>query len=264
MSTLPPSTPTPRRGTQRASHLRHVSNGSSEGISRPHTAASNASTVQNDPVAVKLPTEKKCILWVHEEAFSKDDVILDLDLFPDVKPGELMGVLALKAEPGVRDFQDQPQTSRKDGDTLSTPMHRQRSNSNSESPGTVNGSVRRDSDIGKRYLFIAQTMSKEMKAKQPTLEISVAKHIADLFCLKHRSQVLVSTVSRPVPRAKETLITEIYRLMPILLLRLILSFRSKMSTSLALICGDWPSQSFPIRRCSKARRYCLLVASKPM
>jgi hypothetical protein len=260
MSAVPPSTPTPRRGTQQASHLRHVSNGSSEGISRPHTAASNASTVQHDPVAVKLPTERKCIIWVHEEAFSKDDVIFDLDLFPDVKPGELMGVLALKAEPGVRDFQDQPQTSKKDGDTLSTAMHRQRSNSGPESPSTVNGNARRDSDIGKRYLFIAQAMSKEMKSKQPSLEISVAKHIADLFCLKHRSQVLVSTVSEPISRATETLVTEICRLMLLLLLLPMLSFRSKMSTCLALICGDWRSQSFPIRQSSKARRYCLSVA----
>jgi DEP domain-containing protein 5 len=157
----------------------------------------------NDHIPVKLPTERKCILWIHEEAFSKDDVVLDLDLFPDVKPGELMSVANLKSESGIRGFQEKTQTSRKDVDTLSTTMQCQRSNSNSDSPSTVIGT----SDTGKRYLFIAQEMLKEMKVKQPSLEISVAKHIADLFSLKHRSQVLVSTVSALIIFLGDTALT---------------------------------------------------------
>ncbi|TVY56894.1 Vacuolar membrane-associated protein iml1 [Lachnellula cervina] len=190
MSVVPPITP--RRGIKGngKSHLRNVSNGSSQ---------SDTGTAHHDPIPVKLPTQRKCTLWVHEEAFSKDDVVLDLDLFPDVKPGELMDVVALKADSGVRDFQEVAQPSRKDGDSLSATMQRQRSNSNSDSPSTASGNhARRDSDIGKRYLFIAQEMSKEVKAKQSRFEISVAKHIADLFGLKHRSQVLVSTTDTAV------------------------------------------------------------------
>jgi hypothetical protein len=49
-------------------------------------------------------------------------------------------------------------------------------------------------DLGSRYLFIAKDMPKEMKVKQPSLEVSVAKHIADVFYLKHRSNVLLTTV----------------------------------------------------------------------
>lgn len=170
------------------SHLRHVSNGSA--------SSSNTGTVQHDPV--KLPTERKCILWVHEEAFSRQEIIVDLEIFPDVKPGDLLGVVALKAESGVVDFQNKAQTSRADGETLSAGMQRQRSNSNSDTHSTGTGTyARKDSDVGKRYLFTAQEMPKDMKLKQPSLEISVSKHIADLFSLKHRSQVLVSTVSVP-------------------------------------------------------------------
>jgi len=188
MSVAPPTTP--RRGIKGKSHLRNVSNGSSQ------STTSDTGTAQHDPIPVKLPTQRKCTLWVHEEAFSKDDVVLDLDLFPDVKPGELMDVGALKADSGVRDFQEAAQPSRKDGDSLSATMQRQRSNSNSDNPSTASGNhARRDSDFGKRYLFIAQEMPKEVKVKQARFEISVAKHIADLFGLKHRSQVLVSTVS---------------------------------------------------------------------
>ncbi|TVY94159.1 Vacuolar membrane-associated protein [Lachnellula willkommii] len=193
MSVVPPITP--RRGIKGKgkSHLRNVSNGSSQ------STTSDTGTAQHDPIPVKLPTQRKCTLWVHEEAFSKDDVVLDLDLFPDVKPGELMHVVALKADSGVRDFQEVAQPSRKDGDSLSATMQRQRSNSNSDSPSTASGNyARRDSDTGKRYLFIAQEMSKEVKAKQSRFEISVAKHIADLFGLKHRAQVLVSTTDTAV------------------------------------------------------------------
>ncbi|TVY37343.1 Vacuolar membrane-associated protein, partial [Lachnellula subtilissima] len=188
---VPPTTP--RRGTKGKSHLRNVSHGSSQ------STTSDTGTAQHDPIPVKLPTQRKCTLWVHEEAFSKDDVVLDLDLFPDVKPGALMDVGALKADSGVRDFQEAAQPSRKDGDSLSATMQRQRSSSNSDSPSTASGNHdRRDSDFGKRYLFIAQEMPKEVKAKQSRFEISVAKHIADLFGLKHRSQVLVSTTDTAV------------------------------------------------------------------
>ncbi|KAH7411256.1 vacuolar membrane-associated protein-like protein IML1 [Cadophora sp. MPI-SDFR-AT-0126] len=191
-----------RRNTQRASHLRQVSNGSSETtiMSRPTTAASDTGTIQHDPIPLKLTIERKCVLWVHDEAFSREDVVLNLDLFPEVKPGELMAVTALKTEPGVRDFQEKSQTGKRDSDTLSTSMQRERSSSNPKSPGTVNGSANRhgsdakhDPDLWNRYLFLARDMPKDMKAKQPNLEVSIAKHIADAFCLKSRSSVLLST-----------------------------------------------------------------------
>jgi DEP domain-containing protein 5 len=195
MAAVPPLTP--RRGTQRASHLREVSNGSSDIMynSRPVTAASNSETDQHDTVPVKLPVERICVLWNHDEGFSKEEVVINLDLFPDVKAGELLAVVALKTESVVRDFQEKPQTSKKDVDTLATAMQRERSNSNPRSPGPpIDNHTKHDVDHGKRYLFIARDMSKEMKAKAPNLEVSVAKHIADLFCLKHRSNVLITTV----------------------------------------------------------------------
>ncbi|KAE8450451.1 hypothetical protein EG329_006526 [Mollisiaceae sp. DMI_Dod_QoI] len=193
MAPIIPSTP--RRGTQRASHLHKVSNGSAEIMfnSRPVTA-SDANTLQQDLNTSKLRIERRCILWVHDEGFSKDEVVLNLDLFPDVKPGELMAILALKTDSGVRDFQDKAPSTKKEVETLATVMQRERSNSNPKSPGPANGTeAKHDVDFGNRYLFIAQDMPKEMKAKQPSLEVSVAKHIADVFCLKHRSNVLLTT-----------------------------------------------------------------------
>ncbi|RAL65769.1 hypothetical protein DID88_005434 [Monilinia fructigena] len=97
---------------------RQVSNGSSETgtafTSRPVTSNSSTGTVQHDPIPLKLPIERRCNLWTHDEAFSKEEVILNLDLFPDVKAGELMSIIALKTDSGLRDFQDKSTLNKQD------------------------------------------------------------------------------------------------------------------------------------------------------
>jgi hypothetical protein len=191
MSALPTSAP--RRGALRASHLRQVSNGSAESpfSNRRLTAASEAGTSQNDPHPTKPTVERRCIIWVHDEAFSKDEVVLNLDLFPDVKAGELMAIVALKTSSGVRDFQEKAQS---EADNLAAATSRDRSSSNPRNPTHANGEVKHDLDLGKRYLFVAKGMPKDLKSKNPALEISVSKYIADAFCFKHRSNVLLILV----------------------------------------------------------------------
>lgn len=124
-----------------------------------------------------------------------DEVVLNLSLFPDVKEGDAMAIVGLKMETSVRDFQENSQASMHESDKLSAGIRRDRSTSNPRSPvSAVLMEGKHDADLGKRYLFLARDMNKEMKAKHPSLEVSVAKHIADVFCLKHRSNVLLSTV----------------------------------------------------------------------
>ena len=159
------------------------------------TAASATVTVEHDPTPSKLPIERRCIIWVHNEGDFKDEVVLNLDLFPDVKPGELMAIVALTSDSGVRDFQDRVQAHKKESDSLGTAINPERSNSNTTSSNQVNGlDVLHDVDLGKRYLFLAKDMPIEIKLKQPNLEVSIAKHIADVFGLKHRSNVILTTV----------------------------------------------------------------------
>ncbi len=191
MAAVPPLTP--RRGTQ-PSHLRQVSNGSSSNIRPLSAAPSESGTVHRDPVPIKPPIERVCVLWNHDEGFFKDEVVINLDLFPDVKAGELLAIVALKTD--AREFQEKTQIPKKDVENLANALQRKRSNSNPHSPGRINDAhPKHDVDLGKRYLFIAKDMTKDMKAKQPTLQVSVAKPIADLFCLKNRSHVLITTVS---------------------------------------------------------------------
>ncbi|KAG9238483.1 vacuolar membrane-associated protein-like protein IML1 [Amylocarpus encephaloides] len=189
---------TARRGPQKVSHLRHVSTSSSSDTtsntsSRPVTSAGTAPE-QTATVPPKAPFERRCLLWHHDDPFSRDEVVLNLDLFPEVRAGELMAAGALKSDSGVRDFQENIQPVKCDGEALSAAMQRDRSSSNPNSPGGLNSThTSHCLDMEKRYLFIARDMSKEMKAKQPHLEISVTKHIADAFNLKPRSQVLITT-----------------------------------------------------------------------
>lgn len=196
MSPGPPPT-TPHRAAHRTSHLRQVSNSGSDTTynSRPVSINSDTGTIQHDPVPPKLPVERKCTLWVHDEGFSTDEVVLNLSLFPDVKEGDAVAIVGFKMENSVRDFQDKRQASMHESDTLSAAVARDRSTSNPRSPVAASlNEWKHDVDQGKRYLFLARDMTKEMKAKHPGLEVSVAKHIADVFCLKHRSNVLLSTV----------------------------------------------------------------------
>ncbi|OWP03142.1 vacuolar membrane-associated protein IML [Marssonina coronariae] len=195
-SAAPPLTA--RRGTQRASHLRQVSNGSSEetAASHPMIAGSDTGTVQREDLPLKTANEKRSVLWVHDEGFSKEEIVLNLDLVrPEVKVGSLMALTALKTDSGVREFKEKIQTS-KGSDNLGTTMERQRSSSNPGSPGADLGNTsdaKYEIDTWNRYLFIVKDMPKDMKAKHQGLEVSVAKHIADAFGLKHRSYVLLTT-----------------------------------------------------------------------
>jgi len=163
--------------------------------SRPATSASSTGTVQHDPAPLKIPVETRCTLWIHDESLSKEEVLLNLDLFPDVKAGELMAIIALKTDSGLRDLQEKTQPIRKDSDCLTVPVQRATSGSSPKVLDSNGTSSRHDLDFGKRYLFIAKDMPKDLKLRQPGLEISVYKHIADAFSLKHRSSVLLSTVS---------------------------------------------------------------------
>lgn len=196
MSSLLPLTP--RRGAQRVSHLRQVSNGSSENgtafTSRPVTSCSSTGTVQHDPTTLKIPVERRCNLWTHDESFSKDEVILNLDLFPDIKAGELMAIVALKTDSGFRDFPDKSTLNKPDIDSATASGQFGSYIWNQSGHEHRGQSFGHDVGFGKRYLFLAKDMPKDLKLKQPALEVSLAKPIADVFNLKHRSNVLLCTV----------------------------------------------------------------------
>jgi hypothetical protein len=208
--------------------------------------------------------ERRCNLWVHEESFSKNDVVLNLDLFPDVKPGDLMAIVSLKADLGVRDFQEKAHTPKKDADNLPATMRSERSNSNPKSPSQASGTdIRSEVELGRRCLFIVKPMSSEMKAKQPGLEVSVAKHIADIFHFKHRSNVLVTSVRHLCALFHYINSTnKCSRLILLVALLLMWKCPLRMNILHGLICGGWRSMNSATKPYSRAKKYCSWARSR--
>lgn len=197
---------TTRHGTHRASHLRQVSTSGSDTPynSRPATATSDTGTIQHDPTYAKV--ESKCVLWVHDDNFSKDEVVLNLSLFPDLREGDTIAITAIKQEPNLRDFQDRRQGSAHESDTLSVDVPRERSSSNPRSPVSASPKGCKHDNAGeRRYMFVARDMTREQKVKSPTLEISIAKNVADVFGFRHRASCVLSVVCSPALQNERSL-----------------------------------------------------------
>ena len=130
-----------------------------------------------------------CSLWVHDETFSREEVLFNPQAFGDigVKLGDFIEISALPGEsrePGGR--------SGRDGPDLKSESLRASSGSVKSNSATPNaGKVKRS-----RFLFIAKPLPPELKARHPNLQLSVTSNIANVFGFKNRSQVLLSLVER--------------------------------------------------------------------
>lgn len=166
----------PRRGPY-WSHLRQSSRtsldrASTESPASPRSASTH-STVRED---THRRTERICTITVND-GYSRDEVLLNLDrVGGDVKPGTLMAIAVLKGD------------SAKPSGGYGTASNKQSQDQNGSSDGDPES-------LGHRYIFVAQDMSKEMKARQPDVEVHVVKQIADAFGMKKGSQVLLTVVS---------------------------------------------------------------------
>jgi hypothetical protein len=185
-----PDISSPFRGPPRSSHLRQISNISTKTInslapnssaqgdySEPQDDTSNSEAVQPKHV------QRICTLWVHEDSFSREDVILNFALFPkgSMRAGDLAEIVALRSNSDVRDFQDAaPKNSRDTGAFEGSPIgagaERRRSPSN-----TLNLEENANkSQQSKRYVFIAKDMSSEQRLRQPNLQVGSPS--ADTMC----------------------------------------------------------------------------------
>lgn len=171
-----------RRQSQRRIPIRQASRHSSDFLTLtpddPSSPRSDStlSTVRGDHGRAR---ERYCTVTVND-GWSKDEVLLNFDLVGvEVVPGSLMAITALKGDTGRVAGHLVP-------NRLSSEYHKR----TKAKPISVH-----DQDlISSRYVFIAKDMAKEVKARQPDVEVLVAKHIADAFGMKKGSQVLLATV----------------------------------------------------------------------
>ena len=153
---------------------------------------------------------KICTLWVHEENFSKEDIVFNASKFVEcaIQAGSLARIIAIKPATAVRDFQNTNDLTNED----EAPNPRRGSASGLCKPKQdifheidepfydENGAKVEDGrllDFGRYYVFMAEDASSELKTKSPTLQISLSAQVAAVFGFRRGMQVAVSAVSAP-------------------------------------------------------------------
>ncbi|RKF57192.1 Vacuolar membrane-associated protein iml1 [Golovinomyces cichoracearum] len=130
--------------------------------------------------------ERECTLWVHDPSFSTEHVVINLSLFDSVLPGDLLTILPLTVESSLQDLPEVPSSTEWTHENqqycakLNTKISR-----NTSSLSIMDQSLNSEN----RCLFVAKSISGGIKSG---LEISISRHIAEIFSLKHRSNVIVS------------------------------------------------------------------------
>lgn len=138
--------------------------------------------------AKRTRVQKVCTLWTHDENFSRDDVVFNGEKFPELpsSPGSLIQIIALKHATAVRDFQTAAKSNLKDsgqtklddsGNDTPVDTHSKRSRRGSmkitidENGSLIQGG--RDVDPEKSYIFVAKSISADLKTKYPNLQVSL-------------------------------------------------------------------------------------------
>ena len=162
-----------------ASHLRQLSRTSLDKMPMelphsPDTVSSN-STVRDTPAQRQPRVDRTCTATILE-TITRDAVLLNPELFDhEIKPGTLMAIDVISEKPGYMSLRKYP--------------------SQDHSNGAQDSSVQAERDIGRRYLFFVKEMPKDLRARHPTVELLVAKHIADAFGIKKGCTVSLTPVS---------------------------------------------------------------------
>ncbi|KAJ3011603.1 vacuolar membrane-associated protein iml1, partial [Thoreauomyces humboldtii] len=144
-------------------------------------------------------------LWVHDDRFSRLDIIINPDCFPNVRPGDLLKITQPNTNnPPAKG--DNITTSTADLSAAGNSPSQQRSKlSNATSkpvprgtPAPVPHSTTGASAGERARTLVLQVTSldREINAKQPQLQISIAQHIAALFELHPRKDVIVRKIDK--------------------------------------------------------------------
>ncbi|WEW57742.1 vacuolar membrane-associated protein iml1 [Emydomyces testavorans] len=156
------------------------------------TDATTAGSHQSPP---RSPVKRTCTLWVHDEAFSREEVLCNLQDLSDLglKVGSLVEISPAQGEhpasrtrPEFRSkyFQSEASlissrsTIGSGGNTLRSAYGADPRNRQQRIPG--------------RLLFVVKPFPPEIGSKHPSLQVSVATHIANAFAFKNRTQVQLS------------------------------------------------------------------------
>jgi hypothetical protein len=130
--------------------------------------------------------QKVCILWTHDDNFSREDIVFNGDKFPELPtdPGSLLRIVAVHTNDAVRDFHTGPKSAQHDVQSRlesvvkhsSTDAHQQRDRRGSISAAIDdNGSTvpgEREIDTEKAYVFVPKALPADLKSKYANLQVS--------------------------------------------------------------------------------------------
>ncbi|KAK0629816.1 hypothetical protein B0T17DRAFT_526635 [Bombardia bombarda] len=155
----------------------------------PDTVSSNSnSTIRGRPSSsYRTPrADRRWTVTVNESLTRDDDVLLNLELIgDDVKPGTLMAI----------------EVSRPDAEKPSQSSHHKQHlhDRAKEASGGGAGVPPKTPDGEQRYIFIVKDMPKELRQRYSSVEVYVAKHIADVFGMRKGSQVALTPIEANNP-----------------------------------------------------------------
>lgn len=129
-------------------------------------------------------------LWVHDDAFSKDNALINPSIFNrvDLSPEHLVELVGLRNAFDVRDIQATPKEG---GNEFVKEKDRGLGRQTSgESQDFF------DTDHRTKCLLSIRPLPEEIKTKHASLQISISSTIANAFGFRNRSQVAASLVSK--------------------------------------------------------------------
>ena len=109
------------------------------------------------------------------ESFARDEVLLNLDILGD--EAQVGGLMAIDV---IRPDTEKPAQG----------SHHKQNTHDRSKDGSSTGCSQQ------RYIFVVKDMPKELKLRYPSVEVYVAKHIADVFGMRKGSQVTLTPVSK--------------------------------------------------------------------
>lgn len=168
--------------------------GSSEQASEGRSTPLSAQTVQN---------RRQCTLWVHDETFSRDEFLFNQSAFSDigVRVGDVVEILPV----GLSGDGASAERPRWDAHAESTSSKTSLLEGGGGSSSAANAGVGAaaggkasefKTPLQTRCLFVAKPLPPDIRARHPTLGISVTNSVASTFGFKNRSQVQLSVVDR--------------------------------------------------------------------
>lgn len=176
----------------RRSHLRQVSAASLESNSA-HSQDTHQHDQTTDDRTVRLSSASwkrhQCAMWVHDEMFSREDILLNPSVFgeTEVQVGDIVEILPTRVagDAGYSNLKSE-----------AAPKVGREGHIDPNSASQADSKAKFKTPLQNRCLFVVKPFPPEIKARHSQLELSVTNNIAHVFGFKKRSQVLLSIVDR--------------------------------------------------------------------